>query len=63
MYLYQFVVNTAVHILRDEGKHGNKIGLKMVKNSQTHQSSFFLIFNANNKINKFQEDIVCTVVH
>lgn len=63
MYLYQFVVNTAVHILRDEGKQGNKIGLKMVKNSQTHQSSFFLIFNANNKINKFQEDIVCTVVH
>lgn len=59
MYLYCFVANTAVYILQDEGKQG----LKMIKNSQIHRSLFFLIFNANNKINKYQEDIVCTVVH
>lgn len=69
-YLYWFVANTAVYILRDEGEKRTKNDQEFTNTPQysvyrgmnyigrRHQSLFFLIFNANNKINKYQEDIV-----
>lgn len=75
-YLYRFVANTAVYILRDEGEKRTKNDQEFTNTPQysvnrgmnyigrrKHKSLFFLIFNANNKINKYQEDIVCTFVH